>query len=137
MTLPDPQTLGAIKAEYEGREDAVATIAEKYGLSISALYRLVRQQGWKYRSPRRMDPKDLVNRLLRLLEAQIVKLEFEMDDPKGNEDAVLTKLAGTLDRLLERRAQIAPKRERSPKSGKLVEELRQKVADRIAALNAD
>ncbi|HWA19999.1 MAG TPA: hypothetical protein VG757_13475 [Devosia sp.] len=131
----DPSVREAIRAEYEGREDTVVHIAEKYQISVRALYLMVRRYGWKYRAPRRMDPNDMVSRLLRLIETQIIKLEFEMDDPKGNEDAVLTRLSGALDRLLETRAQIAPKRERSTRTSALARELRQKVADRIAALN--
>lgn len=127
--------LVGLKRDYEGPELLIEEIASKHEISKRTLYHHVARQGWRRRMPRRMDPHDLVNRFLQLIENQIVKLEFAMENPDSDESVVLAKLSATLDKLISVKADIAPKKARAPRPSKLMLEVREKLAERIAALN--
>lgn len=122
-----------LRADYQGKELTITELTTLYGIGRTRLYTFVRLGGWIMRRPRQFDRHQLVNRMLRILEVQVVKLEFAMDDPDTDESAVLQKLSVTLDRLLQ--AKDATARGRTPKTSRYVEEVRTKIARRIAQLD--
>lgn len=128
-TAPD---LATLKLDYEAQIVSIEALAARYGISRRNLYALVHTHHWRQRRPRRVDRDSLVERLLRLIEAQVLKLEFAMDDPETDESAVLVKLATTLDRLISLKADVRPKRRQA--TTKTMTALRDKVARRIAQL---
>jgi hypothetical protein len=124
-----------LRRDYEANVIPITTLCETYRISRRGLYYLADQQGWRLRNPRRIDKSDLIERMLRLIEAQTETLETTMvNSPKGNEAVVLNKLATTLDKLISLQAAQAPKRLR--RDTKTVEDIRRKVAERLAELNA-
>lgn len=84
------------------------------------------------RQPHRVDPHDLVGRMLALLDGQIAELEVAMTTG-ATEVAMLAKLVATLDKVLVLKERVA--RTEPPRSSKRVEELRAKIAERIVELN--
>ncbi|MCC6918863.1 MAG: hypothetical protein IT548_06635 [Alphaproteobacteria bacterium] len=132
MTDETVLDLASLKLDYEAQIVSIEALAWRYGISRRNLYALVNTHHWRQRRPRRVDRDSLVERLLRLIETQVLKLEFAMDDPETDESAVLVKLASTLDRLISLRAEAPPQRR---KASKAMTALRDKVARRIAQLD--
>ena len=83
------------------------------------------------RQPHRIDPNDLVGRMLGLLDGQIADLETAMNTG-ATEVAMLAKLVTTLDRVIALRDRTV-KAEAAPSRRVLT--LRGKIADRLAELN--
>ena len=122
-----------LRKEYEEGDDTIEELLVKYPMSRRAFYNLVHRKNWRRRAPRRVDRNDVVERLLRRIESQILKLEFEMKENKTDESVVLGKLSASLDRLIALADATQPKRA-NRKSGKLIEEIREKVAQRLVRL---
>jgi hypothetical protein len=132
-----PVDLDAARADYEAGGLKLPEIAEKYRISQSALHRLTVAGRWVPRAPRRVDPNDLVMRMLDVLGTQLGILEkADMKDKNvAAEAAVLGRLATTLDKLIEMKRAEA-KRQPRAQSNEMAA-LREKIAERIAELNAD
>ncbi len=125
--------LAVLKADYEGSALTIDAIIDKHPIARRTLYVLIRRHGWKQRHPRRVDRLNLVERLLTMVERQILRLEEMMDKNETDESAVLSKLSLTLDRLFTlKQAAEAPS---GAASSELMDEIRRKVAKRIASLN--
>jgi hypothetical protein len=131
-----PEELEAIHADYDDRSFSVGEVCTRNEVSRAQLYWLVRSLDWRRRSPKAVDKHDLTQRLLRLLEDQVRKLEKTMMDNEKEQSAVLGKLSATLDRLIATDRATAPRR-RPARESKLIEEIRQKVAERLAQLDED
>lgn len=120
--------LAAMRADYEGTTP-LAAMSARYGVSRVRISQIAREQGWRLRRPRRVDKHDLTQRLLFMLDRQIMQLETTMTDPH-DQSAVLGKLAATLDRLIALDKATARTPGRRAES-KVMRELRQKVAERL------
>lgn len=131
--LPSP-AVEAIRLDYLDRSILVDDLCARHGLTRSQLYALVRDEGWRRRSPRRVDKHDLTQRLLRILESQIMKLEKTMGNTDKDQSVVLGKLSATLDRLTATDRSTAPRR-RAAHDSKMIEDIRRKVAERLAQLD--
>jgi hypothetical protein len=83
------------------------------------------------RLPRRIDPNDLLGRMLNLLDVQIADLETVMKNG-ATEVAMLSRLVATLDRVLALKARSAMP---DKKPSMRIATLRAKIADRLAELN--
>jgi len=122
-----------LRRDYESSALTVDGILDKHGVARRTLYVLIRRHGWRQRNPRRIDRANLVERLLSMVERQILRLEEMMDKNETDESAVLSKLSLTLDRLFTlKQAAEAPA---DGASNALMDEIRRKVAKRIASLN--
>src|SRR5579871_5184628 len=77
-----PDTLAAMRKDYEGRILKITEICTHYGITRRRLYYIASAEGWRLRSPRRVDKNDLTQRLLRLLERQIASIEETMSETK-------------------------------------------------------
>ena len=125
----------ALHADYDARELSNQDVAIKHRISASTLHRYVVTLGWTPRAPHRIDPNDLVMRMFAALEAQMQDLETTTTTAGGSHAAILSKLVTTLDRLIEIKDAEAHKRRSSTRSSKVIEDLRSKIADRIAEFN--
>jgi len=130
------EILAAMRADYEGRILRIADICERYHITRRRLYQIANAEGWQLRSPRRIDKHDLAQRLLRLLERQVARLEESMRKTPTDQSVVLSKVSATLDRLIATHRQTAPA-PRASQESKLMREIRDKVAQRLSQLNGD
>ncbi|MEO6014120.1 MAG: hypothetical protein ABIQ30_11135 [Devosia sp.] len=129
----DAAKRAAVRVDYEGDELTLREIASKHDIAGSTLHEWVRIGRWRMRQPRRIDPNDLVAKMLILLDRQIADLETALTNGT-NEVAMLAKLVTTLDRVLvlkDRTTKAA-----APPSRR-VQTLRSKIAERLAELNRD
>jgi hypothetical protein len=120
--------LTAMRTDYESKT-ALAAMAATYGVSRNRISQIAREQGWKLRRPRRVDKHDLTQRLLFMLDRQMMQLENTMTESQ-DQSAVLGKLAATLDRLIALdKATIRTPARRA--ESKVMQDIRQKVAERL------
>jgi transposase-like protein len=120
-----------VRADYENPDVLLREITENQGISASTLQQWVRAGGWEMRQPHRIDPNNLVGRMLVLLDGQIADLEIVMKNG-ATEVAMLSKLVTTLDRVLALKERSAQTQKRPSMR---VATLRTKIADRLAELN--
>jgi hypothetical protein len=124
----------AVRAEYETGEETLAVIAARHGITPSALSWRAKKQLWlsRYRTGN-VDRPQIIKRMFRVLELQVLALEGNMEKTGEKEVAVLGKLASTLEKLIDiDNAATAAARPRAQR--KDIEELRNKLAQRIAQL---
>lgn len=120
-----------VRVDYEAPILTLRDICLKHGIAASTVQQWMRAEGWTMRQPHRVDPHNLVGRLLNLLDGQIAELETAMTNG-ATEVAMLAKLVTTLDRVLALKEHTA-KFEAQP--SRKVQTLRAKIADRLAELN--
>lgn len=124
-----------VRRDYEANRLPLPDVALKHGISLSAIHRMVVQNGWRPRAPHRIDPSDLIMRMFAALEMQMRELETMEMKTQGAQAGVLAKLVSTLDKLIEIKDAEAGKRRSSTRSSKVIDELRAKLADRLAEFN--
>ena len=127
-----PVDWAAVRADYETGEETLAVIAARHGTTPSALSWRAKKQLWpsRYRTGN-VDRPQIIKRMFRVLELQVLALEGNMEQTGEKEVAVLGKLASTLEKLIDiDNAASATK----PRARKDIEELRNKLAQRIAQL---
>lgn len=134
MTEPD---WAAIRAEYEAGATPVLDLMAKHAIQSRELYWRIENDNWaRRRQTRPATRKDLILRLYRLLERQIVELEMTMTTPNDKEAAILGTLTRNLEKLIEldtREHGGAPEtRKRTD-----IAVLRKKLAERIDRLSAE
>jgi hypothetical protein len=120
-----------VRVDYELSPLTVEEISERHKVSETTIYEWARDGCWVRRRPRRIDPTDLVSRMLGLLDRQMTELETAMNNG-ATEVAMLSKLVTTLDKVLLLKERIVRDK---PRSSKRVDELRAKIAERIGELN--
>ena len=128
-----PELIETMRVFYEAGATQQQT-AEKFGTSRSAIGALAKRQGWEQRQvPAKVQPRSLTQRMLQVLERQIVKLETEMTDAGDKEVALLGNMARTLEKLIEIDGET-----RGSRSGdtqrKDMSDLRRKLGERIEQL---
>ena len=126
----------AVKIDYEANVLTTNEVAIKHSISASSLHRMVVQNGWTPRAPHRIDPNDLVMRMFSALDTQLRDLETTTMDGNNSQAGMLARLVTTLDRLIEIKEVERRKRRSDGQASKEVTELRAKIAERIAELNA-
>jgi hypothetical protein len=138
-TLRPPVDWEAVRVEYENSPDTVEQIAARFGVTRSALSWRAKTLFWakRYRG-RGMSRTQVIDRLFRLLERQIIQLESNMKDTGEKEVAVLGRLTATLEKLIEiDKAENEKKSGASPSQHQDMEELRNKIALRLAQLRQE
>ena len=123
----------AVRADYEGDGRTLDDICARHGISRSALSWRAKHHLWLQRNRTgNVDRPQIIKRMFRLLEMQVIQLEKTMTQTGEKEVAVLGKLASTLEKLIEidNAAAEAPKRTRT----KEIHDLRNKLAQRIEQL---
>lgn len=126
-------TRAAVHADYRADLLTLDEISDKHGVAKSRIHDWARDECWVRRRPRRVDPNNLFDRMLALLDQQIEGLEEAMK--KGTpEIAMLAKVVVTLDKVLLLKGRVIEDR---PQSSKRAQELRAKIAARIGELNGD
>jgi hypothetical protein len=131
---PDPEL---VRPDYEANVLSLPDVALKHGTNLTAIHRMAVRLGWRPRSPHRIDPADLINRMFAAIDTQMRELEVTQMKTQGAQAGVLAKLVSTLDKLIEIKDAEArrPKDQRRP--SRQVVQLRAKIAERIAELNDD
>jgi hypothetical protein len=132
-TLYDEAFKAQVRIDYETSGLILSEIANKHSISGSIIQRWAHAGRWQMRQPRRIDPNDLVARMLSLLDEQMADLETVMTNGT-TEVAMLSKLVNTLDRVLALKARSA-KEDKQPSTR--VATLHAKIAERLAELNRD
>lgn len=132
-TVHTPEVHLAVRIDYEMSELTVPQISDKHGVAETTIYQWAQDECWVRRRPRKVDPNDLVSRLLGLLDRQIADLERVVKN-RGTEVTMLSKLVTTLDRVLALKERPVAEK---PKPSKRVQELRAQIAERIGELNKD
>jgi hypothetical protein len=131
-----PVDWAAVRVDYEAGPAIGGTtseIAGRYHISTKTLSNRATEGGWKRRNVRRqVDRGAIIARMFRVLDRQIIQLEQNMTETGEKEVAVLGKLASTLEKLIAIDNAAAPARE--PQQRKDIQELRNKLAERIAQL---
>lgn len=141
VALPSAADWAPIRRDYEGSALTQQELVAKYGISASALKWRIKRDLWRprYRS-KVVDRPLIIARMFRLLERQVRDLENEMDEMStarkrsgDKEVALLGKLAGNLEKLVQLDARLAegkaPRR-----NSKQIEDLRSKLIERIEQL---
>jgi uncharacterized protein YjcR len=133
VSLYDAAFRALVRKDYEEPYLTLLEITQKHKISASTIQQWMRAECWEMRQPHRIDPNDLVGRMLGLLDGQIADLEAVMQNG-ATEVAMLSKLVATLDRVLALKERSA-KAPRQPSMRVLT--LRSKIADRLIELNRD
>lgn len=127
----DAAKRAAVRLDFEAPLLTLRDMSRKHSIAGSTIHQWARAGGWTMRQPHRIDPNDLVGRMLGLLDGQIADLETAMNTG-ATEVAMLAKLVTTLDRVIALRDRTV-KAEAAPSRRVLT--LRGKIADRLAELN--
>jgi hypothetical protein len=120
-----------VRIDYESSELILPEIAQKHDVTGAAIRYWAHAENWKMRLPRRIDPNDLLGRMLNLLDVQIADLETVMKNG-ATEVVMLSRLVTTLDRVLALKARSATP---DKKPSTRIATLRAKIANRLAELN--
>jgi len=121
-----------IRPHYEDGPESIVQLCERFKTSKSAIRNASIAFRWRLRSPRRIDRKDIIERLFRLLDTHILEMETSMQDKGRGEAAVLGRLVGTLDRLIE--IQDADTKRRHPTASREISGIKAKLIERIEQL---
>lgn len=125
----------AVRAAYEDSAETTREIAARFHISTKTLQNHALAEGWRRRNEKRqVDRSTIITRMFRVLERQIVFMEENMTETGEKEVAVLGKLASTLEKLIDIDKAASPPK--PPAQRKDIQELRNKLAQRIAQLKA-
>ena len=119
-----------VREDYEAPDLLLRQIVEKYKVAASTIHRWARAGNWTMHQPHRVDPNDLLARMMAMVDAQLADLEAAMSNGV-TEVAMLSKLVTTLDRVIALKEHTKPERQPS----KRVQDLRAKIAERLVELN--
>lgn len=111
-------------------------IADKHGITRSALSWRVKRHLWsmRNRSPA-TDRGQLIGRMFRVLERQIVQLETQMTKTSDKEVALLGTMARTLEKLMALDGSKTKALSKQPRRD--IQALRNKLAERLDRLNQE
>jgi hypothetical protein len=131
-----PVDWAAARVDYEADAAVGGTtteIARRYHISTKTLANRAIEFGWRRRNMRhQVDRGAIIARMFHVLDRQIVQLEQNMTETGEKEVAVLGKLASTLEKLID--IDNAAKPAKPAQQRKDIQELRNKLAERIAQL---
>ena len=71
-SLHDAAFRTRVRADYESSGLILSEIRQKHGVAGATIQQWARAGGWKMRQPRRVDPNDLVARMLDLLDVLVI-----------------------------------------------------------------
>lgn len=137
MTDKSERDWRAIRFDYEHSELSVTQIEERYDVSRPTIYAHAGREEWALRRPsRQTGRKALIHRLIVMLERQIRHLEINMSGSDEKEVTLLGNMARTLEKLIDLdRKNEGDKPDK--KRDREIDDLRQKLADRIDQLRKD
>lgn len=137
--IPKAHDWATVRADYEGIELTVDEIAEKYQITKYALYNQARDQGWNRRNHTVPDREEIIARMFRVLNQQVIDLENEMESMRKDkrrsgekEVAVLGKLAANLEKLVA--INVGDSGQQTRPRTKQMDALRSKLIERIEQL---
>lgn len=131
-----PADWNEIRIAYEESGETLIDMARRFGVARSSISQHVRDDGWLRRHKTSVvDARQLIRRMYRLVERVLVRME-RAEEPMSEKDAgVLTRMAATLERLMEIEAR-APK---EPARGAVretaeMQQIRKTIARRLEQL---
>lgn len=98
----------AVRLAYDTRELTIFEICKQFGITPAKLRYRREGEGWINRRARVVQRADLINRMLKILERQICKLEEPMTDGIDKSIQMLSASSKTLDKLIELRKDAEP-----------------------------
>lgn len=133
-----------IRIEYESGQGTQASICLKHGITQSQLNWRIKRDLWvrRYRS-KVVDRAQIIVRMFRLLERQVMDFETEMNEMSRTERrsgekeaALLGKLAGNLEKLAALDLRMTAK-EPGRRQTRQMQDIRNKLIERIEQLKRD
>ncbi|RDE10469.1 hypothetical protein [Pelagibacterium lacus] len=141
MSEPEEPDWAAVRADYEAGGRSVAEVARAHGISRDQLNRQRVREDWILRRPGtgRMRRRNILARMVGLIEAQITQLERKLiEDPMNtSEIRMLESMTKALDRitaLSEAENKVARKR---VKTDPELEAIRERLSQRISELDVE
>ncbi|MDB5541083.1 MAG: hypothetical protein JWQ89_2810 [Devosia sp.] len=125
-----------IQAAYQDTTESLDGLAERFGVSRSAISWRARRHGWVMRNrPAGTSGPSLINRIYRLLERQLVQMERAEGTMSEKDAATLVRMATAVDRLIEAesKAPRKPPRNAAHESTEM-QEIRKTIARRLEQL---
>lgn len=122
----------ALEADYHNRAILRRDICANYRISASTLTTIVRKRGWRWRSPKPINRHDIIDKLFRLLEAQIEKLEVTMGKTGTAEAGALARLVTSLGRLID--IKDAESARRNSSETRKMSDIKRRLIERIEQL---
>ena len=98
----------AVRLAYDTRELTILEICKQFGITPAKIRYRREGEGWINRRARVVQRADLINRMLKILERQICKLEEPMTDGIDKSIQMLSASSKTLDKLIELRKDAEP-----------------------------
>lgn len=131
-----PVDWNEIRIAYEETTETLPKMAERFGVAKSSISQHVRTDGWLRRNKAVVvDARALIRRMYRLVERVLVRME-RAGEPMNEKDAgVLTRMAATLDRLMEIEARSPePPKRGAVKETAEMQQIRKTIARRLEQL---
>jgi hypothetical protein len=126
-----------IRGAYEDTDETLDAMASRFGVARSSISQHVRDEGWvRRRNAATIDALVLIQRMYRLIERVLVRME-RASEPMSEKDAgILTRMAATVDRLIEIQARAPVRPRRGPVAKETVEmqQIRKTIARRLEQL---
>ncbi len=122
----------AIRAAYEANCVPVAQIVAEHGISRWRLRQQMQREDWTRRQKRQVSARVMVRRLLAVLDDRIRRLE-DAGGEVAQDVATLNTMARTLEKLIAL-DKVQEKKKPDPKRRREIEELRQKLVERLDRL---
>lgn len=120
----------AVRIDYEARELTNADICVRFGITEPQLRYQREKSGWVSRRARTVHRADLINRMLRIFEKQLSRLEKPMAESADKEINLLSTASKTLEKLIEIQDSEQPR----PAQKKDMRALRDELALRLDQL---
>ena len=121
----------AVQLDYEQGNGTLGVICTRHGITEAQLRFRRERHGWHMRHDWSMRTAPLINRMMRVLDAQVRALEKQMDGPIDKSAALL----GTMTKTLEKLMQLEEKQKaKVPGQRKELSDLREKLVARIEQL---
>ncbi|MDB5474047.1 MAG: hypothetical protein JWP99_1350 [Devosia sp.] len=120
----------AVRIDYEARELTNADICTRFGITEPQLRYQREKHGWVSRRARTVHRADLINRMLRIFEKQLGRLEKPMPESADKEINLLSTASKTLEKLIEIQDSEQPR----PAQKKDMRALRDELALRLDQL---
>ena len=126
-----------IRTAYEDTDETLDAMARRFGVARSSISQHVRDEGWvRRRNAATIDARALIQRMYRLIERVLVRME-RASEPMSEKDAsILTRMAATVDRLIEIQARAPERPRRGPAAKETAEmqQIRKTIARRLEQL---
>ncbi|MBI4047106.1 hypothetical protein [Paradevosia shaoguanensis] len=127
----------AVRADYEARQVSVEAVAMRHGLTVGKIAYAAKENDWKRRYLKHVKPESSFQRMFRVIEAHLIRLEateITMETEGSKEVALLGNLCKTLEKLIEIDKARPQAKRNSGNQSKEMTDLTNKLVRRIEQL---